>query len=335
MKKKLSLLLRIKPESECRDVLALSGILLLTFLLMWAMNPVCFLAANNIKSMAFQLPELGFLSLAMMVTMVTGGINLSIIATANLSGIAAALAMKAAEANGVDAYGVVAVALVAALVVSAIVGLINGWLVAFVEVSPILATLGMMTLLNGISILVTKGYVISEFPASFRFVGNGQILGLPVPILLFAFAAAATGLLLSRTAFGFELYMLGTNPTATRFAGVNNRRILVKTYLLSGVLCGLAAIIMISRFNSAKSDYGASYLLVTVLAAVLGGTSVFGGSGKVLGLVLALVTLQFLASGLNLLQANAFLTRALWGVVLILVMVIKHISESRRVGARS
>jgi len=326
---------RIKPESEYRDVLALAGILLFTFLVMWALNPVRFLAVNNIKSMAFQLPELGFLSLAMMVTMVTGGINLSIIATANLAGIAAALAMKAAEAGGAGTFGVVAVALLAALAVSALIGLVNGFLVAFVEVSPILATLGMMTLVNGISILVTKGYVISEFPEGFRFVGNGQFLGLPVPILLFAAAALAMGLLLSRTAFGFELYMVGTNPTATRFAGVNNRKILMKTYLLSGVLCGLAAIIMISRFNSAKSDYGASYLLVTVLAAVLGGTSVFGGFGKVLGLILALVTLQLLSSGLNLLQANAFLTRALWGLVLILVMVINHMSESRRAGARS
>lgn len=335
MKNPLFPSLRIKPESEYRDILALAGILLLTFLLMWAMNPTRFLAVDNVKSMAFQLPELGFLSLAMMVTMITGGINLSIIATANLSGIAAALAMKAAEANGAGGFAVVAIALLTALAVSTIIGLINGWLVAYVEVSPILATLGMMTLLNGISILITKGYVISEFSASFRFVGNGQFLGLPVPILLFALVAAAMGLLLSRTAFGFELYMLGTNPTATRFAGVNNRKILIKTYLLSGVLCGLAAIIMISRFNSAKSDYGASYLLITVLAAVLGGTSVFGGFGKVLGLVLALVTLQLLASGLNLLQANAFLTRALWGLVLILVMVIKHIPESRRVGARS
>jgi simple sugar transport system permease protein len=324
-----------RRESGHRDLLALAGILLATFLLMWALNPARFLALNNIKSMAFQMPELGFLSLAMMVTMVTGGINLSIIATANLSGIAAALAMKAAEAHGAGAFAVVAAALLAALAVSLLIGLVNGCLIAFVEVSPILATLGVMTLLNGISILLTKGYVISEFPEGFRYVGNGLFLGLPVPIILFALAAAATSLALSRTAFGFELYMVGTNPVATRFAGVDNRRVLLKTYLLSGALCGLAAIVMISRFNSAKSDYGASYLLITVLAAVLGGTSVFGGFGKVLGLVLALVTLQLLSSGLNLLQANAFLTRAIWGLVLILVTVINSYSGSSPGGERT
>jgi len=321
--------------SESREMLALAGILLFTFLLMWALNPVRFLNANNIRSMAFQLPELGLLSLAMMVTMVAGGINLSIIATADLAGIAAALAMKAAQGAGAGPLAVVAAAVLAALAVSALVGLVNGCLIAFVEVPAILATLGVMTLLNGISILVTKGYVLSGFSEGFRYVGNGLFLGLPVPILLFALAAAAMALLLGRTAFGWELYMVGTNPAATRFAGVDNPRILVKTYLLSGVLCGLAAVIMISRFNSAKSDYGASYLLVTVLAAVLGGTSVFGGFGKVLGLVLALVTLQLLSSGLNLLQANAFLTRALWGLVLLVVVVINDYSGASRSGERS
>jgi len=147
-----------------------------------------------------------------------------------------------------------------------------------------------------------------------------------VPIIVFAAAVVLVALLLSRSAFGFELYMIGTNPTATLYAGVNNRRVLIKTYLLSGIMCGFAAIIMISRFNSAKSDYGASYLLVTVLAAVLGGVSVSGGFGRVTGLVLSLAILQLLSSGLNLLQANAFLTRAIWGIVLILVMVINNFS---------
>jgi simple sugar transport system permease protein len=279
--------------------------------------------------MAFQLPELGFLSIAMMVTMITGGINLSIVSTANLSGIVAALVMHSAQASGgqdASPLLVVCLAIAAALAASALVGLVNGFLIAVVEVPAILATLGMMTLLNGVSILLTKGYVISDFPEGFRAIGNGLLSGVPVPIIVFAAAVVLVALLLSRSAFGFELYMIGTNPTATLYAGVNNRRVLIKTYLLSGIMCGFAAIIMISRFNSAKSDYGASYLLVTVLAAVLGGVSVSGGFGRVTGLVLSLAILQLLSSGLNLLQANAFLTRAIWGIVLILVMVINNFS---------
>jgi simple sugar transport system permease protein len=308
------------------ELLTLVVIMIATLLLMWCLNPVRFLRVSNIQSMAFQLPELGFLSIAMMVTMITGGINLSIVSTANLSGIVAAMVMHAAQASGGDpsSLSVVCFAVLAALAVSAFIGLVNGFLIAVVEVPAILATLGMMTLLNGVSILLTKGYVISDFPESFRAIGNGFLLGIPVPIIVFAVAVILVAILLSRSAFGFDLYMVGTNPTATLYAGVNNRKVLIKTYLLSGIMCGFAAIIMISRFNSAKSDYGASYLLVTVLAAVLGGVSVTGGFGKVTGLVLSLVILQLLSSGLNLLQANAFLTRAIWGIVLILVMVINN-----------
>jgi simple sugar transport system permease protein len=121
--------------------------------------------------------------------------------------------------------------------------------------------------------------------------------------------------------------MIGSNPTATLFSGVNNRSVLMKTYLISGLYTGVAAIIMISRFNSAKADYGESYLLMTVLASVLGGVSAAGGFGKVSGLVIALVILQFVSSGLNLMRVNNFLTIAIWGSILIMVMVIKYLTD--------
>ena len=121
--------------------------------------------------------------------------------------------------------------------------------------------------------------------------------------------------------------MLGSNPTACHFSGIDNRRVLLKTYLISGIYAGIAAIIMMSRFNSAKADYGASYLLMTILAAVLGGTSATGGFGKVSGLVIALIILQVVSNGLNLLRVNNFLTIAIWGIILILVMVANYFSK--------
>jgi simple sugar transport system permease protein len=319
------------------ELFILIGIAVITLLLMWGMSPTRFLKLSNIQSMAFQLPELGLLSLAMMVTMVTGGINLSIISTADLAGIVTAMIMKAAQRPGGEgiSLGLMLAAILVALAVSAIIGLINGYLIAVADVSPILVTLGMMIFLNGISILITKGYVISGFSDAFRYVGNGIFLGLPVPIIIFGLILLLVALILSRTAYGFELYMLGTNATATRFSGVNNRKVLIKTYLLSGIMSGLAGIVMISRFNSASSDYGSSYLLITILAAVLGGTSVFGGFGKIQGLVLSLIILQFLSSGLNLFQASAYLTRAIWGLVLIIVMVANHYSSSSQGETRS
>lgn len=308
----------------------LVGIMVFVFILMCILSPTRFLRPGNLQSMAFQLPELGLLSLAMMVIMINGGINLSIVSTANLSGITAALIMTTLLPEGAGGAGtvpVIALAIIVALVVALLVGAGNGLLVAYLDMSPILSTLGTMTLLNGVSILLTKGYVISGFPDVYTYLGNGLLLGIPFPIILFALAALGLALVLGRTAFGFDLYMIGTNPVASLFSGINNRLMLMKSYILSGLLSGVAGIIMSSRFNSAKSDYGSSYLLVTVLAAVLGGTSSTGGYGKVSGMVLALVILQFVSSGLNLLQANAFLTRALWGVILIVVMVAGHYSR--------
>ncbi len=305
----------------------LSLIILGVLILMGALNPVRFFRISNLQSMAFQMPELGLLSLGMMLIMITGGINLSVIATANIAGIVSALVMQGLappETFAGTGVGVAVVAILAGLTVAALVGFLNGVLVAYVGVSPILATLGMMTLLNGVTIVMTKGYVISGFPPAFQFIGNGIVLGIPVPIILFALIAVVLGFIMRRTPYGLEVYMMGTNETAAKYAGINVPVSLIKSYILSGLLSGMAAMIMISRFNSAKSDYGASYLLVTVLAAVLGGTNVYGGFGKVLGLVLSLIILQIVASGLNLLQVNAFLTRAIWGMILAAVMILNY-----------
>ncbi len=134
---------------------------------------------------------------------------------------------------------------------------------------------------------------------------------------------------------GTRIYLFGSNPTATFYSGVNNKAVLMRVYLISGLLAGVAAMIMIARFNSAKADYGESYLLLTVLASVLGGVSAAGGFGRVSGLVVALVILQIISSGLNLFGVSAFLTVALWGIVLIFVMVIKYLLEQRTLRSAS
>lgn len=317
-------------KREISESLILSLVMVGVFLLMWVLVGNQFITVGNLQSMAFQLPELGILSLAMMVTMLTAGINLAIIASANLSGIVTALILTnyvTPEMAGAELMGVVILAIAAGLLTSVIIGLLNGALIAIVDVSPILATLGTMILLNGVAIVLTKGYVISGFPDPVRFIGNGEILGVPVPMIIFVACAVFMAVLLNRTRLGVNIYMIGSNPTACHFAGVNNTAVLMKTYLLSGLYSGIAAIIMISRFNSAKADYGESYLLLTVLAAVLGGTSAAGGFGKVSDLVIGLIILQIVSSGLNLLRVSNFLTLAIWGIILILVMVVNHLTR--------
>ncbi|RKX84975.1 MAG: ABC transporter permease [Spirochaetes bacterium] len=303
------------------------------FVLMSLLIPGQFLRIENLQSMAFQLPELGLLSLAMMITMLTGGIDLSIIATANLTGIVTALILKNSVLAGTEATvpgAIILLAVVTGLFTALIIGLINGLLVAVVNVSPILATLGTMTLVKGLAIVITKGYVISGLPNVIRFIGNGVIAGIPVGAILFTLCALLMSLILNRTPFGFSVYMLGSNPTATYYSGINNKLVLIKTYLISSLYAGFAALIMISRFNSAKAGYGESYLLVTILVSVLGGTSATGGFGKVSGLVLALIILQFVSSGLNLLRISSFLTITIWGLIIIFVMIVNYLGSKYR-----
>jgi simple sugar transport system permease protein len=313
-------------------------IFIILFIVMSVVMPSQFLSLGNFQSIAFQLPELGILALAMMITMVSGGINLSIIAGANLSGIVMALIMTSfipEAAPFAASFSITLLAVLLGLLVSLLIGLLNGFLIAYVNVSPILTTLGTMTLVQGISVGVTKGYVISGFPQGFQAIGNNTLLGIPVPMLIFILIVIVMSIILNRSTFGISVYMLGSNKTATSFSGVNVKKVTMKIYAISGLLTGLAAVIMISRFNSASAGYSTSYLLVTVLLAVLGGVNPDGGFGRISGIVMALLILQVISSGLNLMQVSSQLSKALWGIILILVIALRYYSDKFKLAQRT
>lgn len=305
-------------------VTSLTLLLVVVALGFWGQVGARFFGEANLQSMAFQLPELGILALAMMITLLCGGLNLAIISTANLSALAMAYIMTSAGAEG-PSGGLILLALVAGMALASLCGLLNGIIIAYFGVSPILATLGTMTLIKGIAIGFTRGGVISGFPPVIAFVGNGYVGPVPMPIIVFALCAIPIAILLNRTPYGINLYMIGSNEQATRYSGVDTRRMILWTYTISGLLCGVAGLVMMSRFNSANATYGDSYLLITILAAVLGGTDPFGGFGKVGGLVLALIILQVISSGFNLLGFSSHLTLAIWGAILLLVMAISWV----------
>ena len=317
------------------DMAVLGFIIIGLFILFSILSPRKFLSFDNLQSMAFQLPELGILALAMMITMVSGGINLSLLANANMLGVATMLCYAGASAGNAAFHASLpflpSIAIGLGLAIA--VGLLNGLLVAFVEVSPILATLGTMTFVSGINIYLTRGYTLSGVPPAILFLGNGTLAGVPVPMLVFLACALVMALVLNKTALGYQVYMFGSNPLVTKFSGINNRKVVLLVYVISGVYAAVAAVIMLGRFNSAKADYGESYLLVTVLAGVLGGVDPSGGFGKVLGVVLALVVLQIISSGLNFLSADPNLSLVIWGVILVAYMGIRlagSVLRSRR-----
>jgi ribose/xylose/arabinose/galactoside ABC-type transport system permease subunit len=282
-----------------------------------------------IRSMAFQLPELGILSLAMMIPLLSGGLDLSIIATANLSALAMAFMFThvGVGAEGATALAYHALALLAGVAVAGAIGTLNGVVIAYLGVSPILATLGSMTMVKGISIGLTHGNVISGFPDGIVFLGNGSVLGIPMALIVFAIVVIPVAVLLTRTPSGIIIAMVGSNQEAVRFSGIDTRRMLLRVYLMSAALSAVAGLVMMARFNSANASYGESYLLVTILAAVLGGIDPAGGFGKVSGLVTSLVILQLISTAANLLGMSEFLSLALWGAILLAVAGISRLRD--------
>jgi simple sugar transport system permease protein len=278
-----------------------------------------FLSLRTASAFGYEMPELGVLSLAMMVAMISGGLNLSIVSTANICALTMGSLLTILPVHQTGAvWGLAIAASVAAgFVVAAAIGLVTGYIIAFVGVSPILATLGMMTLLKGVAIGVTRGNIVSGFPKPIVFLGNGTIFGFPMPLLVFLACAIPVSVLLTRSPLGLTMSMVGSNERATYYSGVDTRRALVKVYVLSSLLACVAGVILMARFNSANASYGGSYLLVTVLACVLGGVDPYGGFGRMSGVVLALAVLQVISSAFNVLGFNAFLALAVWGMVLI------------------
>ncbi|MFC0406937.1 ABC transporter permease [Roseomonas elaeocarpi] len=305
-------------------------LLLLTVVIfagMAALNPDRFLRPYVFESLTFVAPELGLLAIAMMVAMLTGGIDLSVIGIANLSCILAGLFFHSVGApRGPDLvnlpWPLVASGIGIALGTGLVAGAINGFLVTRGRVTPILATIGTGQVFTGICLVLTGGPAVVGFPALWGQIGNGTAFGIAVPLIVFLLAGAAVWFILARTAFGIELALIGTNPRAAAFAGLRTGRTVFFSYVLTGVLASIAGILLSGRTNAAKSDYGVSYLLQAVLISVLAGTNPAGGRGSVVGVGLALVALMLLSSGLQMMRFSNFLVDLIWGGFLLLSIAL-------------
>ncbi len=298
--------------------------LLAALVLIFALMVPNFLSAGTLNAFMYQLPLLGLLSLAMVVPLLTGGLNLAIIATANQSALLMVWIMRtllSPEAGASTTLAVIALALAAGLVLCIAIGFLTGALVAYTGVHPILVTLGTKSLIDGISIYLTRGMALSGVPEIFSDAANATLLGVPAIFLLLVVVAVCVGVVLKHTPFGVACTMIGSNIDAVRYSAIDTRRVLVGVYTMSSVTCFFAALVMLATFNSASADYAQSYLLVTILAAVLGGVDPFGGFGTVTGLMIALAILQVISSGLNQFGVSTYLTVAIWGGTLILVVV--------------
>jgi simple sugar transport system permease protein len=285
-----------------------------------AINPSVYASPLNLQSMAYAVPEIGLLALAVCITMTSGGIDLSIVSTANLAALTLAAVATAPVLHG----GVsVPIAMLAAIAVGLLCGLINGLLVAKVKIAPILATLATMELYRGIAIVITRGKPLSGLPQGFLRLGTLTIAIVPASFWTFLAVAAAIWFIINRTRFGLRLILVGAGAVAAEYSGIRRDRVLVKTYMLTGAVAGLAGVLMVAHSSYASAGYGSSYLLLAITIAVLGGTNPFGGRGPVLGVALAAIGLQMISSGFNMLLISPYLFQMAQGVTLVLVLILE------------
>lgn len=292
------------------------------FAVMSVLRPASFLGIKNIQGMCTQLPEFGLISLGMMLAMISGGIDLSLVGIANFAGIVAASIMIRMGGGPAIMLGCLA-----AIAVGGLCGCINGFMIGYLRIPPMLVTLCGLQLYTGCGLIITRGPAITGIPEVFSVLGNGTIMGIPVAFLLFLVMVLLIAYLLKSTVYGQHLRYMGTNFMASRYSGINNLRITIWTYMLSGVLGSIAGLIMVSRYNSAKTDYGSSYTLLSLLIVVLGGTNPDGGRGNVIGVFLSVIVLQLVSSAFNIMRIESSMKTFVWGLILVAVIVAGRIAD--------
>lgn len=306
------------------------GATIAVFVVFSILAPDTFPTAANMSSIWVQLPEVALLGLGVMLSMVVAGIDLSVVAIADLAGVAMVQYFTAVDATKSGHGGplVILVGIVIALAVGAGCGAINGILIGRVRVTAILATLATMELYGGLAIAWTGGPTLQDVPGPILSLGNSSPGGVPAPAIVFVGCAILLALLLNGSRFGIRSLLVGANSRAARLSGIRESRVQLGVYTVSGLLASVAGILFVARTAGATPDFGAaSYVLLAVVIAVLAGVDPNGGFGTVLGVTLAAFVLNMIQSGFVALSLNQFLYEAAQGGILIVVLAFGAIAR--------
>lgn len=287
-----------------------------------------FLNVGNLQSMAKTLTEYGLMAVGCGITMISGGIDLSTVYIANLCGILAGLTMNESSSS-------IVLAIIVALVVGALCGIFNGFLVSVLKIPAMLATLGTYQLYMGLAVVASKGSTVSGV-TSFSSFAYMTVAGIPMPFIVFVLMIVVISFIMGKTKFGKRVHLVGTNEKASKFAGINTVSVLIRAYMLSGIVSPVAGLLSLSRINSAKADFGSSYTMQTILISVLGGINPDGGFGSIPGVAIAVLILQMLSSYLNMFpNISNYYRDLIWGVALIAVLIMNFTIEKRRMAKLS
>jgi len=302
----------MKYMSELTTVIAL--IILMAVITIINSN---FLTANNLLNLLLQVTSNALIAFGMTFVILTGGIDLS---------VGSILALSSALTAGLLGSGMpVTLAILISLIMGCILGMMNGLLISYGKLAPFIVTLATMTIFRGATLVYTNGNPITKGLSDtflFQFLGQGYIVGIPFPVIIMFIVFIVLYVLLHKTAFGKSVYAIGGNEKAAYISGVKLNKVKIIIYSISGIMASISGLIITSRLSSAQPTAGASYEMDAIAAVVLGGTSLSGGKGRILGTLIGALIIGVLNNGLNIIGVSAFWQQVVKGVVILIAVLI-------------
>lgn len=298
--------------------------LLILMCVVFAIVEPRFVDGANLLNVARQSVFLLLIAMGQMIVLINAQLDLSVGATVALTSVVVA-SVTAASSGGPES---VLLGLGAGLLLGVVIGLLNGCIVAFWKVPSFMATLGSTSVLTGLAQIISKGAPIIGLPIIFSDVlATSSVLGIPVPVLLGVAIAVGMGVFMSRTVPGRNMYAVGGNPAAALVAGINVKKTIILAFVLCSVLASLAGVLLTARVGSGEASLGASFVMLSIAAAVLGGTSLFGGEGVLWRVVLGVLFLGVLSNGMNLLHVSSYIQELVIGIVLIAAVAVERLKR--------
>jgi ribose/xylose/arabinose/galactoside ABC-type transport system permease subunit len=286
-----------------------------------------FFTASNLVNVVRQTSFPAIVAVGMTFVILTAGIDLSVGGVIAFAGVVGCLVVVS---PGLAPGWALALGIAAGVAVGAVIGIINGVAITSFRLPPFIATLAMWFIAGrdgGLAFIVTGGQPVYNLPASFTFLGAGDIGGVPIPIILMLVTVAAGHVVLTRTAFGRHVYAVGGNEEAAWLSGINVARVKLAVYIISGTLAGLSSMVLAGRLASGDPKTGIGMELDAIAAVVVGGTSLFGGKGSVLGTLIGALIMGVLNNGLNLLDISSYWQPVVKGAVILLAVLIDQITK--------
>ena len=309
---------RTLKSTECALLLFIVG-----FCIFVSILTENFLTAYNMSMVIRQISFTGIVALGQTMLLLTGGIDLSVSSLAGFNGI---MASKMMVEWGIDPY----LSILLGILSGAIIGLVSGLLITKVKMIPFITTLAVQSIFYGAILVITEGFTISGLPKTVTWIGQESVLGIPIPILIFVVLAIVMAYILKYTPYGRRVYAVGGNASAATLVGIKTDRTITSVYVISGALASFAGILLCLRYGSGQPTVGETWVMPSITAGVLGGVSMTGGEGTILGTVLGATLMGILSNAIVLVNISSYWEQVIIGFVVLLAVLLDLLRKRKR-----